>query len=115
MNPPEGMLELPAARQQMRGFQVYTREGSCFIARFDPRYEDLDVDEIYGWLTLIGRPRGSEQELQLEGIGAVPQPGGRVATSAVPSRVYLMNGETIKEFPSETILRVVEFQIPTPR
>lgn len=109
---PEGWVELPPEQQAMRGFQIFTVEGSCFIARFDPRYADPEMDEIFGRLTLIGRPRSCTEEVRLEGIGSIPRQGGRVVVSAVPEDVYEMNGETIKQFPHETISRVVEFQVP---
>jgi hypothetical protein len=112
MSIPEGMVELPLERQRMRGFHIFTKEGSCFVARFDPRYEDPDVDEVYGLLVVIGRPRTSNEELRLEGIGFVPRPGGAIKVSDQPEREYELHGEVIKEFPQETIDRVTEFQIP---
>jgi len=108
----EGLVHLPPEQQKMRGFQIYTHEGSCFIARFDPKYEDPEVGEIYGKLTVIGRPQTSREEVRLEGIGSIPQVGSRLMVRDVPEQTYAMNGETIKVFPYEVISRVVEFEIP---
>ena len=107
-----GWVELPKAQQAIRGFHVSTREGSRFIVRFDPKYKDPDVDEIFGELTVIGRSQTVEAELHMKGIGTLPEVGSKIAVSELPEHVYAVNGETVKRFPSETISQVVEFQVP---
>jgi hypothetical protein len=93
-----------------RAFQIVTEEGSQFVARFDPQQTYGPAE--FGRIQLIGIARSHGQEVRMQGLAAVPEPGGQILVSSEPIEWLETDGEPVPIYPKETIVQVTELALP---
>jgi hypothetical protein len=84
-----------------QAYKIYTEEGSRYIARFDPQFEQEGV--LYGSMCVIGYSEVVEKHLRIVGMSAVPEPGGRLIVEDKPWAVEIVDGETVPLYEYENI------------
>ncbi len=63
-----------------RAFKVWTEEGSVFAMRLDPKEVWYGME--LGVLTIVGFSSSTGNQLELRGVGAAPEIGGKVAVAS---------------------------------